>query len=404
MELIRCHFASGARRCRFTLAELLVVIVVIAILLGLLLSAAGYCRRAARRNSCVSLLRQYGAGVQLYGADSDDYFPTADSWLRVGEFLELWQLLSPYLQVNGAIFYDDFDNAGHQQFESRGIPKRMLCPDGVDSYLNHSGKVRELNLFEARPSRFGVYDTLPVNRNSAPSAFQGTFARRRLGGLPSPGRFFFMNDTGFNDGTDDRNRPFWSLREFIDGNFHWGTWPLLQSGFSGRPCRRHDAQTTQCGLDAQFQPCAGVLILSRRRQGSGTVRRGFPQPAESIRELLPVDRFGQDHIENTHVEVVPGIRIGGHGDDPDRSARGEPPDRRGEFGSVQVGHPHIGKDQFRVFSAADALQGGFRIGERLRLDIQLFEHGSQYPAVHRDVVHYPGGFRIVEFRSGKGLR
>lgn len=104
MELIRCHFASGARRCRFTLAELLVVIVVIAILLGLLLSAAGYCRRAARRNSCVSLLRQYGAGVQLYGADSDDYFPTADSWLRVGEFLELWQLLSPYLQVNGAIF------------------------------------------------------------------------------------------------------------------------------------------------------------------------------------------------------------------------------------------------------------------------------------------------------------
>ena len=96
MELIRCHFASGARRCRFTLAELLVVIVVIAILLGLLLSAAGYCRRAARRNSCVSLLRQYGAGVQLYGADSDDYFPTADSWLRVGEFLELWQLLSPY--------------------------------------------------------------------------------------------------------------------------------------------------------------------------------------------------------------------------------------------------------------------------------------------------------------------
>lgn len=90
------------------------------------------------------------------GADSCDYFPTADSWLRVGEFLELWQLLSPYLQVNGAIFYDDFDNAGHQQFESRGIPKRMLCPDGVDSYLNHSGKVRELNLFEARPSRFGV--------------------------------------------------------------------------------------------------------------------------------------------------------------------------------------------------------------------------------------------------------
>ncbi len=68
----------------FTLVELLVVIVVIAILAGLLLSALNTSRSKAKRIQDLSNMRQVGIGLHSYSDASNGYMPCADVWLENG--------------------------------------------------------------------------------------------------------------------------------------------------------------------------------------------------------------------------------------------------------------------------------------------------------------------------------
>jgi prepilin-type processing-associated H-X9-DG protein/prepilin-type N-terminal cleavage/methylation domain-containing protein len=89
------------RESGFTLVELLTVIVIVAVLAALLISATGYAYSEAQTAQCASNLRQWGAALHLYCADNDGYLPRRGQGVQpvtiINRPTDWFNALPPYL-------------------------------------------------------------------------------------------------------------------------------------------------------------------------------------------------------------------------------------------------------------------------------------------------------------------
>jgi prepilin-type N-terminal cleavage/methylation domain-containing protein len=114
MRSDRCNLRA------FTLIELLVVIAIIAILAAILLPVLAKARETAKKNKCVSNLKQIGDALKMYQDDWNHYYPPIDDAEGVGAELHPWpEHLMPHVK-NKEVFVCPADERPSRVNEARG--------------------------------------------------------------------------------------------------------------------------------------------------------------------------------------------------------------------------------------------------------------------------------------------
>lgn len=132
-------FSIVARnRAAFTLVELLVVIGIIALLMSILLPALNKARRSSREVQCMSNLRQFGLGFQMYANDSKGVMPwegygdgdKATKPIADWDDPALWVNAVP-VRINNKSYYEmQQEDASHQSaLPATGTNSLFVCPE-----------------------------------------------------------------------------------------------------------------------------------------------------------------------------------------------------------------------------------------------------------------------------------
>lgn len=243
---------------KFTLCELVIAVAVIAVLAAILLPSLSFARELSSRASCGTIMRTYHSAVFSYANDYNDYFPSdfESNQILVFEFRAFHYILAPYLPESGKYTMRYRDNTCPPELSNSRhyIPASLLCPSAVRTFENLLPVFSSANLYSSRPTRGGVYRTSMADSEyytRSPYAGGG----KKLYSIPSPARYFFINDAGFNDGTDDREKPYLYIETdpVLDGTAKWGHGCFYIAGFMDGHTEGFNRKTrntsTGCSLD-----------------------------------------------------------------------------------------------------------------------------------------------------------
>ena len=96
----------------FTLIELLVVIAIIAILAAILFPVFAQAKKAAKKTSCLSNVKQLALALNMYSNDSDDYAVSNGEGQVPAPPAQDWQPLQPWTGLNGVFQGVDYKMGG----------------------------------------------------------------------------------------------------------------------------------------------------------------------------------------------------------------------------------------------------------------------------------------------------
>lgn len=158
----------------FTLVEVLVVMITLAILSAIAFPVFTKTKETARTAECLSNMRQIGLGLRMYLDDYDDCFPAAESygapryWASKGR-VTLQELLQPY--VNSASVYEDLD--GERVYTTAGV---FQCPSdcGLPADKCDSGIRQGEPVWRSTGSSYMYYASVQEDWENSNVAVPGT--------------------------------------------------------------------------------------------------------------------------------------------------------------------------------------------------------------------------------------
>ncbi len=102
----------SSHRRAFTLIELLVVIAIIAILAAILFPVFAQAKKAAKKTSCLSNVKQLNLASLMYSGDSDDTVAANSEGLVVHPITGAWVPMEPWTGLNGVFAGADYGFGG----------------------------------------------------------------------------------------------------------------------------------------------------------------------------------------------------------------------------------------------------------------------------------------------------
>jgi prepilin-type N-terminal cleavage/methylation domain-containing protein len=219
---MRAFATSSLRRRGFTLVELLLVIVIIALLIAILLPALGKARRAARLTVCESNLSQYATGLINYSSD----------WRgAMAEFN--WKPGSGYSQYPDLNFAADYVTAHANQCAE--IVRRLT--GNVAFYTSPVDRLVDRNyghLFLISAGYMG--ERIPDPASACPEDRTTVVWQRHVGDYVGA-----ISETGDPDPDSSvafkKIYPFWSTYQFVPNAWCADTGPWSMTQATGAPGR-----------------------------------------------------------------------------------------------------------------------------------------------------------------------
>ena len=232
---------SGSRRrsVGFTLAEILIVISIIALLTAILLPVFQQARRKATQQTCASNLRQHIIGLRAYVQDYDEEWPERTVWEywwwnkeRTTAFLNRTEILCPQFEyshtvppkgipgyaINGGLL------AGNEWFVRRSTGETVMVPRSTRNDATVLWPTTTVALIESAPDVWmtGCYDpfleTAPY-RYGQPEVWKRHFGGMNYAFCDGHVRWYAPGQVGCSEQVNGGSKPTFRMDDSLAPNY-----------------------------------------------------------------------------------------------------------------------------------------------------------------------------------------